>query len=116
MPTIIYDDTPSALPYSFQYTPSDDDPGIIYLGGSAWAAQPNAMIGLTLEVNGSVVCSAQVFSNGPSTHRTLVPGVVKYAFPIDVKDKVVQPVTITIAALNAETVFDQNDRIILMQY
>ncbi len=68
-----------------------------------------------LEINGKEVCTAEIFSNGPSTHRLLMPGIVPYRFVLkhNAKDDSIEPVSITVKALNADTNFDHNDYISL---
>lgn len=109
MKDIIYDGTPASLPHSFQYTPQSDAPSVMHLSGSAWTSVANTKIGLQVEVDGTVVVTSAIWSNGPTTHRALCAGLAEYQFTLKVVDGVVQPVTITIKALNANTIFDVND-------
>lgn len=112
MQDIIFSGNPGALPHSFSYTPESDSPVIIYFSGSAWTSVANTPIGLKLTINGADITTTTIWSNGPTTHRALVPSLVKYKFPLNVVNGVVQPVTITISAL-ANTIFDVNDTIFL---
>lgn len=109
MTHIIYKGNP-ALPHTFNYTPQNDDPITLSFSGSAWTFNPHTKIGLELLVNGTVVNSALVWSNGKDTHRTLTTGLVDYSFPLSVDPitKKVDPISITIRAIKG-TNFDVND-------
>lgn len=109
MSHVIYSGTPS-LPYSFDYTPHVDEPVLLSFSGTAWTGKANAKIGLELVINGTVVTSANIFSNSPSQHRALHAGITSYTFPVVVNpsDGTINPVSITIRAIGG-TNFDSND-------
>jgi hypothetical protein len=91
-----------ALPHSVTFSAPSDGPACFALSGSVWATAANQMIGITLELDGVAIGSAQIFSNGTSTHRAVVPSYipVKLAFGQH---------TISVLPLNAATVSDVND-------
>jgi hypothetical protein len=101
------------LPFTTTYTPNIDSEIVLMLSGSAWTSRVNCKIGLVLEIDGVEICSAEIFSNGPTTHRLLIPGIVSHTFKINYKDSSPEPVNITVKALNGDTLFDQNDYISL---
>ncbi len=117
MPEIIFSRTQKApLPFTTTYTPSVDSEIVLMLCGSAWTGKPHCKIGVILEIDGKDVCTAEIWSNGPNTHRLLMPGIVPYQFSIkhNADDyAVIEPVNITVKALNGDTNFDQNDYISL---
>ena len=84
------------------------------MSGSAYSDKKNVKIGIGLEIAVSKVATAEVFSNGPSTHPTVGPSITPYTFPFNVVDEVVQPVSIHLYAMDANTVFDVNDYLTLM--
>jgi hypothetical protein len=62
------------------------------------------MIGVSLSIDGEPAqISASIFSNGPITHRAVVPVTVPYTFTIG-------PHTFTLEPLNAQTTSDTNDQ------
>lgn len=113
MTHVIYKGTP-ALPHTFSYTPQNDDPITLSFSGSAWTFNEHTKIGLELLIEGKVVNSALVWSNGKDTHRTLVTGLEDYTFPLNVDPTTqkITPVSITIRAIDG-TNFDVNDYVIV---
>ena len=109
MTHIIYKGTP-ALPHTFSYTPQNDDPVLISLSGTAWTFVMHSKIGIEMLIDGKVVNSAFVWSNGKDTHRTLHTGLVDYAFPLNVDPTTekITPIEITVRAIPG-TNFDVND-------
>ncbi|MDQ3817604.1 MAG: hypothetical protein M3362_07935 [Acidobacteriota bacterium] len=43
------------------------------VNGSVWAQETDAIIGIGIEVDGQNIGYAQIFSNGNTTHRPVVP-------------------------------------------
>jgi hypothetical protein len=89
-----------------------DGPAVLTLAGSVWTPTANRMIGFTLLVDGEPTnISAEIFSNGPSTHRAaVVPVVVPYTFTIG-------PHTFALEPATSDTTSDSNDRFYLtVQY
>ena len=116
MAKIIYQGNPGTLPYQFSYTPDNDQDVLIQLAGSAWSGTANVSIGLYVKIGGVQVTKTEVFSNGASTHRSLIPGNANYTFPLNVVDDQIQPVEIEIGVISSETVFDVNDSVSLIAY
>jgi hypothetical protein len=79
-----------------------DGPAVLTLAGSVWSQTSNAMIGVSLLIDGEAASSARIFSNGPSTHRAVVPVTVPYTFTIGSH-------TFTLEPMTAQTVSDAND-------
>ncbi len=113
MSHVIYNGTPT-LPHTFNYTPHGDEPVLLSFSGTAWTGITNSKIGLELVVNGTVVSTAAIWSNGPGTHRALQTALTTFTFPfvVDVSNGVISPVSITIRAI-AGTNFDRNDYVTL---
>src|SRR5688572_22535607 len=59
-----------------------DGPAVLTLAGSVWTQTSNSMIGVSLLVDGEAAGSARIFSNGPTTHRAVVPVTIPYTFTI----------------------------------
>ena len=74
----------------------------IEVSGSIWTQSENQMIAFDVLLDGQKVGTAQVFSNGSSTHRTVVPAYVAV--------KLTQGQhTISLSPANSWTVSDLND-------
>jgi hypothetical protein len=50
-----------------------DLPLYLEVTGSIWTQTANQMIGIQVAIDGTVVGTANIFSNGGSTHRAVVP-------------------------------------------
>ena len=57
-----------------------DGPTVVTVAGSVWTTTQDSMIGVGLMIDGNVVAQAPIFSNGPSTHRAVVPVSFPYTF------------------------------------
>jgi hypothetical protein len=80
-----------------------DGPAVVTVAGSVWSTSANSMIGVSLLIDGEPTnISAGIFSNGPSTHRAVVPVTVPYTFTIG-------PHTFTLEPMTAQTTSDSND-------
>lgn len=64
------------LPITVNFNALSDGAVILEVNGSIWTMNPNSMIGIQIAIDGSPVGNAQVFSNTPSTHRTVVPAYI----------------------------------------
>lgn len=100
------------LPITAGVTTGSVGPATLIVAGSVWSSTPNVMIGIDVLFDGASVGNSVIFSNGPSTHRTTVP----IHIPIELDkpftgDPPTEPPTYTIelAAMNGDTVSDQND-------
>jgi hypothetical protein len=65
------------LPITTTFDAPSDAPMYLVVNGSVWSQQANKMIGIQITLDGKVVGTAQIFSNGTATHRTVVPAYVK---------------------------------------
>ena len=61
------------LPITASFNAPGDSPMYIEVQGSVWTTTANQMIGIDIALDGTVVGTAKIFSNGASTHRTVVP-------------------------------------------
>ena len=90
------------LPIHSNFKAPSDGPACLVLSGSVWSATANQMIGVQLELDGKVIGSATIFSNGASTHRAVVPSYIPVTLSIG-------PHTLTLLPLNSSTTSDYND-------
>ena len=65
------------LPIQATFNSIGDEPMYLEVNGSVWTQTPNQMIGIVIQVDGQAVGTAQIFSNGPSTHRAVVPAYIQ---------------------------------------
>jgi hypothetical protein len=72
------------------------------VNGSVWSQAGNQMIGISVQLDGQPIGTAQIFSNGPSTHRAVVPAYIE----VQLKEG---PHTLVLAQANGNTVSDTND-------
>ena len=88
-----------------------DAQAVLTLSGSVWSQQTDRLIGFTLFIDGEPTnIGAEIFSNGASEHRAVVPVTVPYTFTIGKHAFALQPAT-------SDTVSDGNDRFYLtVQY
>ena len=49
---------------------------ILEVNGSVWTQTANSMIGIGVKLDGQVIGAAQIFSNGATTHRAVVPAFI----------------------------------------
>lgn len=61
------------LPIQTTFMAPGDMPMYLEVQGSVWTQTANQMIGIQASLDGSVVGTANIFSNGASTHRAVVP-------------------------------------------
>jgi hypothetical protein len=98
---------PGPLPITVTAEIGSDAPVLITLAGSVWSETTNTMIGIRLLIDGEPAnINATIYSNGPSTHRAVVPAIVPYTF--DTPEH-----TFSIEPLNPQTVSDSNDSYLL---
>lgn len=64
------------LPININFQAPGDSPMYIEVQGSVWTTTANSMIGIDIALDGQVIGTATVFSNTPSTHRTVVAAYV----------------------------------------
>ena len=92
------------LPIQASFMAPGDMPMYLEVQGSVWTQTANQMIGIQVSLDGTVVGTANIFSNGASTHRAVVP--------VYIPVKLTQGShTIQLAvAASTTTVSDLNDR------
>jgi hypothetical protein len=90
------------LPIATSFNAPMDGPAWFTLTGSVWTQTANQMIGVILELDGQPIGSAQIFSNGASTHRAVIP----VQIPVNLTFGTHK---ITLVALNTHTTTDFND-------
>jgi len=95
------------LPILATATIETDAATAVTLAGSVWTTTPNSMIGVGLSIDGQLVAKAQIFSNGPNTHRAVVPVTVPYTFASGPSGP--EPHTFELSALTSDTTSDYND-------
>lgn len=61
------------LPISASFMSPGDMPMNLEVTGSIWTQTANQMIGIQISVDGTVIGTANIFSNTSSTHRAVVP-------------------------------------------
>jgi hypothetical protein len=64
------------LPITATFEAPGDEPMYLEVNGSVWSPSSNEMIGIVVELDGNVVGEAQIFSNGNTTHRAVVPAYI----------------------------------------
>lgn len=70
---VLIGDQKGPLPIKAQFMAPGDMPMYLEVTGSVWTTSANQMIGIQVSVDGTVVGTANIFSNGASTHRNVVP-------------------------------------------
>ena len=61
------------LPINVSFNAPSDAPIYLEVNGSVWSQTPNVMLGIAVQIDGAVVGTANIFSNGSATHRAVVP-------------------------------------------
>jgi hypothetical protein len=95
-------DQAGPLPIDTTFNAPGDDPMYLEVNGSVWSQDSNVMIGIGIDLDGQAVERAQVFSNGNTTHRTVVPAYL----PIQLSEG---NHTFSLYAISGGTVSDLND-------
>jgi len=95
-------DQQGPLPIKATFNALTDEPVYVEVNGSVWSQIPNVPIGILVEVDGTVVGKALIFSNQPATHRTVVPSYGQVQLGPGQHTIVLSPVTPT-------TTSDEND-------
>jgi hypothetical protein len=90
------------LPITATFNAIGDSPMYVEVNGSVWTQTTNVMIGIDIQIDGQALGKAMIYSNGNTTHRTVVPAYIQV--------KLAQgPHKLTLAP-SANTVSDSNDR------
>jgi len=90
------------LPITVNFQAPGDAPMILEVNGSVWTQTANSMTGIGIKLDGNVIGAAQIYSNGNSTHRAVVPAYI----PIQLSQG---QHTLSLYPNNASTVSDFND-------
>jgi hypothetical protein len=90
------------LPIKVNFNSITSGPVYLEVKGSVWSQSANQMIGIRVQLDGALLGAAQIFSNGASTHRTVVP--IYIPLKLDQGQH-----TILLDGNNANTVSDLND-------
>ncbi|MCB0713262.1 MAG: hypothetical protein KDD67_13100 [Ignavibacteriae bacterium] len=90
------------LPITQTFTSEIDMEAMLFVSGSVWSNDANQMIGIEVLLDGEALGAAEIFSNGATTHRAVVPQYI----PINLT---IGDHTITLQASTGETVSDYND-------
>ena len=86
------------LPISVAFNSPGDLTAVLEVNGSVWTTTANQMIGIQVQLDGVNLGTANIFSNGASTHRAVVPAYFKAQLQYGVPHKLVlsaPPGTIT---------------------
>ena len=110
-PRILIDQV-GPLPLTKTITLGSTGPATLSVSGSVWTQQQDTLIGIEILLDGESVGTAEIWSNGPVTHRSVVPKL----FAIELNepftgDPPTKPptYTITLQVMNASTISDLND-------
>jgi len=90
------------LPITATFTAPSDGPAAFVLSGSVWGQSANQMIGVTIQLDGTTIGSAQIWSNGAATHRAVVPSYIPVTLTLAAHK-------VTLVATNANSISDLND-------
>jgi hypothetical protein len=90
------------LPIKATFKALSDGPSCFVLSGSVWSPTAGQVIGVQLELDGKVIGSASICSNGATTHRAVVPSYIPVTLTFGQH-------TLTLLPLNSSTTADQND-------
>lgn len=90
------------LPISASFSAPGDEPMYLEVNGSVWSQSTNELLGIVVALDGNVIGDAQIFSNGNTTHRAVVPAYIQVQLSEGQH-------TLTLSAGN-NTVSDYNDR------
>ena len=64
------------LPITATFQALGDLTMTLVVHGSVWTPTSNQMIGIAIQLDGQAIGQAQIFSNGGSTHRAVVPAYI----------------------------------------
>ncbi len=86
-------------------------PATLVVAGSVWTGTPNKLIGVEVQFDGASIGQAVIWSNGPTTHRAVVPMHLPVELDKQWEGDPPQPpdYTVTLTPLNDETNSDVND-------
>lgn len=90
------------LPITATFASPTNAPATIFISGSVWSQTTDTMIGIAILLDGQQIGTAQIFSNGNTTHRAVVPVFI----PVDLA---FGAHTLELTTTNGNTVSDVND-------
>jgi len=90
------------LPITVNFNAIGDGPMYLEVNGSVWSQSANNMLGIAIKLDNNPVGTAQIFSNGTATHRTVVPAYI----PIKLSQG---QHTLSLSPNSAATLSDFND-------
>jgi hypothetical protein len=90
------------LPITATFNALGNETMYLEVNGSVWSQQANQMLGIGIKLDGKALGAAQIYSNGTTTHRTVVPAYI--AIKLSQGQH-----TLSLSANNAATVSDNND-------
>ena len=90
------------LPIKVTFNAPGDEIMYLEINGSVWSQQAGQMTGIAVNLDGQALGAAQIFSNGASTHRAVVPAYL----PIQLSQGTH---TLVLSPNNSATVSDYND-------
>lgn len=90
------------LPITVNFDSPGDEPMYLEVNGSVWTQDVNAMIGITIELDGQNIGTAQIYSNANATHRAVVPAYILITLEG-------QSHSLSLSASPPATVSDSND-------
>jgi hypothetical protein len=64
------------LPITASFSAPSDAPLYLEVNGSVWSSTEGTMIGIGINLDDQEVGTAQIYSNGNTTHRTVVPAYI----------------------------------------
>lgn len=64
------------LPITATFNALTDEPMYLEVNGSVWCEYADSMIKIGIDLDGQNVGSAQIYSDGGTTHRTVVPAYI----------------------------------------
>lgn len=64
------------LPITAPFNAPSDAPMYLEVCGSVWSQNVNNMLGIAIQLDGQNVGTAKIYSNGSTTHRTVVPAYI----------------------------------------
>ena len=89
------------LPIKISFKAPGDMPMYIEVNGSVWTQNANTMTGIQIAIDGNNAGTANIFSNTPSTHRSVVPAYI----PVKLDQN---PHALSLTVLSG-TISDSND-------
>jgi hypothetical protein len=90
------------LPITATFNAPGDEPMYLEVNGSVWTQSADNMIGIAIELDGQSVGAAQIFCNGATTHRAVVPAYIEITLAEG-------PHTLILSGNSSATVSDYND-------